>query len=183
MPAALGEWRRVDFGSEERSTASFLGAHSLIWEYRKQDQRFLVSIDFPFRGYHPLEVCYGNSGWEVSSAESKIDKSPDTWDWREISMSNEFGSRGFVCYSMMTEDCQPYANVIESDVSQNISGKLMTILRSKAFNTPSVFQPVCFQIQIVCESGRQLTDEELDDLRTQFFAARRELRSKIAASR
>ncbi len=73
LPGALGEWRRVNFASETRSTASFLGAHSLIWEYRKQEQRCLISIDFPFRGYHPLEVCYGNSGWEVDKVDAVDD--------------------------------------------------------------------------------------------------------------
>lgn len=179
LPPSLGEWKLVNFAAETRSTASALGAHSLIWEYRKQEQRFLISMDFPFRGYHPLEVCYGNSGWNRSYVLAVSDPSESKWDWREFSMDNQFGSRGFVCYSMLTEECEPFANVIASDVNINITGRLRELLGPTTMRTAPVFDPLCYQIQIVCESGRKLTDEELEDLRQQFFAARELLREKI----
>ena len=179
MPVSLGEWKQLNFATETRSTASALGAHSLIWEYTKLDQRFLVSMDFPFRGYHPLEVCYGNSGWNISNVGAKSDPSDSKWDWRELTMDNQFGSRGFVCYSLMTEDCEPFGNVIESDVNMNITGRLTQLLGANTVRSEPVFQPVCFQIQIICESGRKLTDEELEDLRQQFFTARELLRKKV----
>lgn len=179
MPALLGEWKQVAFASETRSTASALGAHSLIWEYRKLDQRFLLSMDFPFRGYHPLEVCYGNSGWNVSNVGAQTDPSASKWDWRELTMDNQFGSRGFVCYSLMTEDCQPFGNVIESDVKMNLAGRMGALFGPNAERSSPVFQPVCYQIQIICESGRKLSAEELEDLRQQFFTARELLREKV----
>lgn len=182
LPPSLGEWKLLNFASETRSTASALGAHSLIWEFRKQEQRFLVSLDFPFRGYHPLEVCYGNSGWNVSNVGAISDKGESKWDWREIVMDNQFGSRGFVCYSLMTEECEPFGNVIESDVNMNVTGRIATLLGSKTIRTAPVFQPLCYQIQIVCESGRKLTDDEFEDLRQQFLAARELLRAKIKQS-
>lgn len=179
LPPSLGEWKQVNYAAETRSTASALGAHSLIWEYRKQDQRFLISLDFPFRGYHPLEVCYGNSGWNVSNVLAAEDSQASKWDWREITMDNQFGSRGFVCYSLMTEDCEPFGNVIESDMHMNITGRISALFGSSAIRTAPVFQPLCYQIQVVCETGRKLTDEELEDLRQQFFAARELIREKI----
>ncbi len=179
LPPSLGEWKMINFASETRSTASALGAHSLIWEYRKQEQRFLVSLDFPFRGYHPLEVCYGNSGWNVTNVVAVSDKGESKWDWREIVMDNQFGSRGFVCYSLMTEDCEPFGNVIESDVKANVTWKIVQLLGQKSTQSSPVFQPLCYQMQIVCESGRKLTDEEFEDLRRQFLAVRELIREKI----
>lgn len=178
LPAVLDDWKLFDHVIQTRSTASTQGAHSLIWEYRKQEQRFLISLDFPFRGAHPLEVCYGGSGWNISSNQAINDPGDLRWGWRELSMENQFGSRGFVCYSTMTEACEPLEEA-ESSVNMNLSGRVYAILGTGEAKASPVFQPVCYQIQILCESGRKLTDEDLNDLRKQFKVLRQLLREKV----
>ena len=179
MPEELQEWKLVNFGKETRSTANAMGAHSLIWEYRKADQKLLCSMDFPFRGFHALEVCYRNAGWTVDSLDGVSDTaSSQPWDWREITMNNQFGSRGFVCYSLMTETCQPFGSVNLWDRDRKIVDRL-TAENSNIFRTSPVFTPVCYQIQMVCETGRELDSSEKANLRELFKQIRESLKSKI----
>ncbi len=60
----------------------------------------------------------------VDGVKARQDQSPSKWDWREILMDNQFGSRGFVCYSLMTEQCEPFGNVIETAEQMNITARL-----------------------------------------------------------
>ncbi len=178
MPETLGEWKLTNYEPTKRSTASAFGAHSSTWQYSKGEQRFLISLDFPFRGFHPLEVCYINSGWSLSSLRTLEDSSQSKWDWREILMENQFGSRGFVCYSLMTDECEPFGNGIEPGAHFNFVSRLSAMREANSMRSP-VFQPICYQVQLVCESGRQLNETEIEELRQQFFTARDLLREKV----
>ncbi len=178
LPEKLGSWQLVNYGREERSIASDLGAHSFIWDYRNNGQRLLFSLDFPFRGFHPLEVCYHNTGWTINELVAVEDEKSNgvVWEYREASMSNQFSSHGFLCYSLMTERCEPFGgeNVWDSD-----SVLMERLLRP--IGAPKVFTPICYQIQMFCETGRQLTDSEKDDVKQLFLKTRELLKSKIAA--
>lgn len=175
MPEELGQWKRVGFSKENRSSASLFGEHSLIWEYRRGDNRLAASMDFPFRGPHPLDVCYTNSGWTVDGAETLGGREPNSWAWTRLELSNDFGSRAVVFYATFTEDGEPYSPGYEGMLERQVSSRIAAALLSM----DSAFQPVCYQVQVMCESGRKFTDEEEADIQATFLQARAALLEKI----
>ncbi len=172
MPEEIGDWKRVGFYHQTRTNSNFFGAHSLIWEYRKDDLRFLFSVDFPFRGFHPLEVCYSNAGWHLEEVRKVRDTDQEQWDWQEVKMQNEFGAHGVVLYAMMVADGQPFANIALSQTGNKLN-RFQNLLGEYS---KTVFQPLVFQVQLNCETGHEATKEELEMFRKHFDFCRRKIR-------
>lgn len=178
MPEQLGEWKRVAFRPETRSSAIFFGAHSRIWDYRNNANEFKLSMDFPFRGSHPLEVCYRSTGWKIDKIESKT-VDDEEWPWTELRMRNDFGVAAIVCYATLTEEGMPFVTKEETLLAGKPSHGIVAALSSPS----SLFQPICYQVQLLCEVREKLSDEELVDIRKQFLAARKDILAKVAALR
>lgn len=68
-PPILNGWqlRPDSFKSEQRRPDSQWGAHSHTWRYVKGPRELVVSLDYPFRGWHELTICYDADGWLVES--------------------------------------------------------------------------------------------------------------------
>ncbi|MBX3438627.1 MAG: exosortase U, partial [Planctomycetaceae bacterium] len=52
LPETLGDWARNGYEVEYREKNSFLGDVSKIWTYRGPASAALISVDYPFRGWH-----------------------------------------------------------------------------------------------------------------------------------
>lgn len=175
MPERLGNWKRVGYFAQERSSASLFGAHSLIWEYARGENRFLLSLDFPFRGPHPLEYCYKGSGWIIDDVASMAAGDDKQWEWREVSMSNDFGAKGLVYYTALTEDGQAYS----ISHAERISGRFNRRIGQVFLSREPAYQPVCYQVQILYQGGTQLIASERSELRETFLSARKQLLAHI----
>lgn len=55
------------YSKKQRRDDSQWGARSQTWHYRKGSRDLIVSIDFPFRGWHELTICYRADGWNMKS--------------------------------------------------------------------------------------------------------------------
>jgi hypothetical protein len=66
-PTELGGWvlRPDGFSSEQRRADSQWGARSHTWRYAKGTREMIVSVDFPFHGWHELTTCYKADGWQL----------------------------------------------------------------------------------------------------------------------
>lgn len=69
----LAPWSLADFQTEQRSTNSIFGKHSSIWRYESADCVAIVSLDYPFVGWHPLQDCYAHQGWHVEPGVLETD--------------------------------------------------------------------------------------------------------------
>jgi len=71
LPSEIEGWKLVGEPKPASQTAAYEdGVHSHIWRLQKDGLQAIVSLDYPFFGYHDVTVCYRNSGWSVS--ESKL---------------------------------------------------------------------------------------------------------------
>lgn len=70
-PQEYDGWALVEDGykSEQRRSDSQWGARSQSWRYRKGTQELVVSVDYPFRGWHELTICYEADGWQRKSRD------------------------------------------------------------------------------------------------------------------
>lgn len=64
-PHKIAGWTLVDgsYKNEQRRADSQWGARSQTWKYRQGTQELVVSVDYPFRGWHELTICYEADGW------------------------------------------------------------------------------------------------------------------------
>jgi exosortase len=70
LPARLGTWERVGFETEERDWRDWWGRYSHRWSYRHAGIGAVVSIDYPFAGWHELTECYQGVGWHLTEREA-----------------------------------------------------------------------------------------------------------------
>lgn len=69
LPAQLGQWKRVNYEVVERERGTQWGETSQIWQYRNDTHHMVVSVDYPFRGWHELTTCYESDGWLLQDRE------------------------------------------------------------------------------------------------------------------
>ncbi|WP_417732749.1 exosortase U [Rosistilla oblonga] len=67
LPLAIDGWEQSGFEVQKRDAQNFFGEHSAIWTYRRNNYEVFVSIDYPFRHWHELIICYENQGKELAS--------------------------------------------------------------------------------------------------------------------
>ncbi len=73
MPGNIQGMNCVAFDVTQRPTSSSYGEFSVTWEFQNPNDRVLVSLDFPFPGYHTLEGCYGFAGKRLLTSVEHVD--------------------------------------------------------------------------------------------------------------
>lgn len=67
LPARFGSWELEEFVTETRAGNSQWGEFSHTWKYRTPTgKRAVISVDYPFRGWHELTICYVADGWNLT---------------------------------------------------------------------------------------------------------------------
>jgi len=63
LPATMGDWTQVDYRTEEhtRDAANF----GESWTYRSAHGDALITVSYPFMGWHDLRGCYEGTGWQI----------------------------------------------------------------------------------------------------------------------
>lgn len=67
MPEKVDTFRRVGFQAETRDHDLIWGENSRIWSYVGPEGGAMVSLDYPFVGWHDLTECYTGRGYQVVS--------------------------------------------------------------------------------------------------------------------
>jgi exosortase len=76
LPARHLNWTQTGFATIHRENDPEAGEYSQAWRYRWGNRDVVVSLDYPFRGWHDLSACYMSQGWELSEGKlSPIDVS------------------------------------------------------------------------------------------------------------
>ncbi|HEX5271845.1 MAG TPA: exosortase U, partial [Gemmataceae bacterium] len=58
------------FETEERGWQDWWGRFSHRWSYRRPGVSAVVSLDYPFTGWHELTGCYQGVGWHLTEREA-----------------------------------------------------------------------------------------------------------------
>lgn len=69
VPTEIQGWRLRDDGYSfvQRRADSQWGAKSQTWRYVKGPKELVISVDYPFLGWHELTICYRADGWNMES--------------------------------------------------------------------------------------------------------------------
>ncbi len=154
LPETLNNWRLDSFDVVERSKESVFGQYSHTWSYRTAVGPAQVSVDFPFRGFHLLEICYQSSGWRKTEDSKVIQVSPEGADGLSeeftihvASLVNDDGTFSYLAYSLFQLDGTPIVSH-----SRGIRG-------FQRFEQ-TVFDPISFQVQINLQTKQPPSEED-----------------------
>ncbi len=158
LPEELQGMKLASFETVYRpSSKLFYGEHSAIWQYVDGKQAVQISLDFPFAGFHALEVCYVGAGCEMAEPRRSVDLSEYA---RQIGSATEFVEQVRLKDQLHGESYLFYAEFDQygQDVWR-LGNRLTGSLPARVAYSMQL-QPATFQAQIYLKGCGELTDSE-----------------------
>lgn len=172
MPEMLLQAKRVGFREERRLRDSVFGEFSRVWSYRDSRCNFILSLDFPFRGYHPLWVCYTNAGKTAQGAPTPIGLPSQPADSEPtvmfVELRDDLGDYSYLWFLLFEADGD--AIKIKDYANEGQRNSILERIQS-AFVDGVSPEPVSYQMQLYVESSRKLTTSERAEYLQLFDAA------------
>jgi exosortase len=175
LPANWQEFQRMGFDVVERETDSDLGASSRRWEYRGASRDVAVSVDFPFRGWHELTLCYQGLGWDVSGRRVIPPKTGESGVIVEANLKHPDGRDGWLIFTVVGDSGK---TIRPPTLTGALDFYIMPRLRFWQFDHSGMLGR-CVQFQLLMAGEGPISDAERQEGREFFKAARRSLESKL----
>jgi len=102
LPPSLGGWRAVDFQAATRAPDSDLGHYSLAWRYADARDEAVVSLEFPFVGWHDSTRSFELRGWAIES-RTVLQAGASGGPVLEVRMRDASGRRAYLLVSQWTD--------------------------------------------------------------------------------
>lgn len=164
MPEQIGTWKLAKTELLERSVDSVMGQFSHVWYYDAAGQLGTISVDFPFRGFHLLDICYEGAGWkqgekpeseDVVLGQSSIQNS-DPAQVNFLDLSKDTGEFAYVAFVQFQLDGTP---VRSKAVGRGFERFEQTFL-----------EPVTYQLQSIMMSKTPITDEQKKEIQQNLIS-------------
>jgi exosortase/archaeosortase family protein len=170
LPEVISErWTRAGYKLERRDLQSTFGQCSHMWVFANGERDIILSLDFPFRGWHALQNCYTSSGWGTVSNNVCRRKEDEPWPWIEQEFVNDLGLRGYLWYGLFDENLKPYFIDMKGPSLAARMNRGVWKIWSKS---DPIRSPITFQYQLFVEAGEPLTAEQHQELRRIFLDTR-----------
>jgi exosortase len=196
LPERVGPWVRqpadtFDIRDRENPLDPF-GAHSRVWRYQKDGGlTALVSLDYPFPGWHDLRNCYQGTGWTLGTSEAFDHRLPDGGDQAclRFAMVNSMVRHGYVWFAEFDQGGRP----VDAESWATVRGYLGTRLSERAASlrdrwlalfsrrpAPPHYYDI-LQVQTLVENYGPLTEADQEQTKQLFTAGLDALRAKCLA--
>ena len=181
LPIQTDGWRRETYRTQERDRSSDEGQHSCVWEYTKQDRVALVSVDFPFLGWHELTRCYTSHGWTEVARVVHDDQQPggEGGPVVEVRLRKRNGDVGFLLFCMYDGAGNPVV-----PRSSHWSGVRAKLARNPLFSflasndTAISTDQVTLQVQQFVVTSSPLDEAERQEARQLYRRLRQSIRKR-----
>ena len=173
LPKALGDWQFESYQNLERNRESSQGQFSNIWMYRSPIGPVIISTDFPFRGFHLLDICYQGAGWRLNTASRQIEQSSAAsgdelaekkFYAHVLDLKNDQGRFAYVAYAIFQLDGTPIQSAAKG-------------VRGLERFEQTILEPVSFQIQIMLDSGDEIDPDKREEVHRNLGIAVAKLRT------
>ncbi|XZE45343.1 exosortase U [Pirellulaceae bacterium SH467] len=150
LPEDLNDWKLFRTELVERGVENTMGQFSHVWLYNSTSTTGTVSVDFPFRGFHLLDICYEGAGWRQQESQQVIESplnDPQFADKGDcqvhfLDLIKDTGEYAYVAYVQFQLDGTP---VKSAAVSRGFERFEQTFL-----------EPVTYQIQSIAMSNQPI---------------------------
>ena len=154
LPADMMEWKFRKKELTERSIDNVMGRFSHTWVFDASQGYGIVSTDFPFRGFHLLDICYEGAGWrairkhEILNVEIKNPHFSELGPMQVhfLDLKKGIDEYMFVAYTLFNLNGSP---VISRSGTRGFERFEQTIM-----------EPVSYQIQVVAGSTSPLDEQD-----------------------
>ncbi len=183
LPLEIDGWKLVGEPKPQSKTAAYEdGVHSHIWKLQKNGMQAIVSLDYPFFGYHDVTVCYRNSGWTVN--ESKLLQAAAENGFipnMEIVLAKPGGVKAILLYSTVDEsgiwledspNRSAYNKKGEPLQEGNLFERLFSRLRLIPYAKESYDLAVNFRIQTLAAAQSGLSSAQKQEVEKLFHKVR-----------
>jgi exosortase len=188
LPARSGNFRREDFKTQTRWAGSSLGEMSRYWHYQFRDSSAIVSVDFPFDGWHELPNCYLGQGWALVERKSDPDEAAGEGGRLPVEvakLAKEPGRHGYLLFCLFDEPGNPVEPVGQDDslLHHRLAfwRKLWDGREKRGGPSPGSVLLWSYQVQLFIESDYPLTATEQNEARAFFRGLLPAIRSQARA--
>jgi len=183
MPSAIGPMQDPKYEEQHRELDSDFGEYSKLWNYHFGPYQAIVSVDYPFRGYHDLTICYINAGWTVDQ-RAIVDGPGGSRLEASLSMPN--GRHAFLLYQAFDAQGTP-VQLNDGQITAKATDRLGMLLGSlKVWDSKRISDHFrqfvdSEQIQVFVEGPKPLSPEEQEQARLLHDTARERILDAIGA--
>jgi hypothetical protein len=176
LPPELAGWERVHYTTEFRGPDSLFAMYSNIWTYRRGGRQVLISLDYPFRGWHELTACYRSIEWNIGDRVYAGDESDSGTGSGAVAphastaMDRGDGRHARLMFGLV------------DDRGDWIEQPSRPLLRGRELPWEESARRPAYQIQALCTSFAPLRDEDQQQVEALFEASRQALREQLFAS-
>jgi exosortase len=167
LPSELGNWKFQDKQLLEREMDSSMGQFSHVWLYQSPTGDGTISVDFPFRGFHLLDICYENAGWNAAESHQvqEMDSSTANEAFKKLGplqvhfldLEKDTGEYNFVAFVQFRLDGTPV-----------FSG---AGIRGFERFEQTISEPITYQIQSMVTSTQRISPEAREAILKNLLAA------------
>ena len=169
MPEQVGTWRRMDAAVPNQKVET-QGISSKIWHYQRGATLAAVALDYPFRGYHDVTVCYQLQGWRLTRQERQAGTGTNSsLPLMVVEMDKEPVSHGSLWFSTVDEQ----GHWMEMPVVKR------SLLERLDLAGGFGFVPTSYRIQVLVAGYGGLPPEESEAARQLFEGARKLLAQQL----
>ena len=183
LPLDVDGWKLVSEPKPLAKTAAYEdGVHSHIWRLQKNGIQAVISLDYPFFGYHDVMVCYRNSGWTVEKSNMQQASAENGFiPNMEVMLANERGLKAMLFYSTVDEQGtwlensptrSPYNNEGRRLEEGGVFDRLSSRFRVIPYANESYDMAVNFRIQTLAAAQSGLSSAQKQELEKLFQKAR-----------
>jgi exosortase len=167
LPEQIGNWKRLSTAVPDHRIET-QGIFSQIWHYQKGQTVASVALDYPFRGYHDVTVCYTLQGWHITRQQRQAGEGTNSsMALMAVDMNQEPVSHGSLWFSTVDEQ----GRWMERPV---VAHKLLD-----RWNVTGRMEPVSYRVQALITGYSPPSPAERDAGRQLFEAARKLLAPQI----
>lgn len=105
-PRTIGEWALLPEGTKSTERTLSFGSRSESFLYSNGKSIVQVSIDYPFYGFHDLNICYDFGGWQVAEIPTGDLGSTPEFPFNASALSRGIDQKAFMVYSAFLDDGQ-----------------------------------------------------------------------------
>lgn len=175
LPETVAGWKRINYAEKHRDSSNFFGEFSKSWQFQRDNITAVVSVDYPFGGFHDLWDCYNKVGWslESRSVQTPSDKTAIPGSWFEVSMKRPGLNHGYLLFSEFTSDGELVK--LQGRWSETFSRYEEALNSLRDFMTKSVATPApkslppVYQFQIFTTSNGPLKAHEQEAVNRLFL--------------
>ena len=145
-------------------------AHSATWAFQDRGREVVVSLDFAFTVFHPLEVCYISTGSQLIGDVLQYDQVTDIGPVHvnSVQLLDLFGDQSYLIYTEFTDE--------------GVSAERAEVFSLNALFNKGLFRKSLgplFQLQILVSDASALTEEDRERYRNILVKAKQTLLPKV----